>query len=150
MRILVVDDSKIMRMKLKSVISGAGIPVTALLEAEHGREALSIMDRQPVDLVFTDINMPEMDGREFLRELSSRTFAHPVYRVVCTTETPQALRDELNGTALTSTSRNPSAPKPYGAPSLRLMPTEPDKRPSRAQHGDDPMYKHRRHSCYAT
>ena len=97
MRILVVDDSKIMRMKLKSVISGAGIPVTALLEAEHGREALSIMDRQPVDLVFTDINMPEMDGREFLRELSSRTFAHPVYRVVCTTETPQALRDELNG-----------------------------------------------------
>jgi two-component system chemotaxis response regulator CheY len=97
MHILVVDDSKVMRMKLKSVIGGAGIPVTALLEAEHGREALGIIDQQPVDMVFTDINMPEMDGREFLKELSGRTLAKPVYRVVCTTETPQALRDELNG-----------------------------------------------------
>jgi two-component system chemotaxis response regulator CheY len=97
MHILVVDDSKVMRMKLKSVIGGAGIPVTALLEAEHGREALGIIDQQQVDMVFTDINMPEMDGREFLKELSGRTLPRPVYRVVCTTETPQALRDELNG-----------------------------------------------------
>ncbi len=96
MNILVVDDSKVMRMKLKSVIGGAGIPVTSLLEAEHGRQALGIIDAQAIDMVFTDINMPEMDGREFLKELSSRTLPKPVYRVVCTTETPQALRDELN------------------------------------------------------
>lgn len=96
MTILVVDDSKIMRVKLKSVINGSGIPVTSLLEAEHGREALGIIDQQPVDIVFTDINMPEMDGREFLRELSTRTLGKPLYRVVCTTETPQTLRDELN------------------------------------------------------
>ncbi len=96
MTILVVDDSKIMRMKLKSVIGGAGIPVTSLLEAAHGREALSIIDREPVDIVFTDINMPEMDGREFLKELASRPQAQSVYRVVCTTQTPESLRVELN------------------------------------------------------
>jgi CheY-like chemotaxis protein len=47
--------------------------------------------------MFTDINMPEMDGRELLSQLSKRTLARPVYRVVCTTETPEGLRNELNG-----------------------------------------------------
>jgi two-component system chemotaxis response regulator CheY len=96
MTVLVVDDSKVMRMKLKGIIVSAGVPVTAIREAGHGLEALAVFDAEPVDIVFTDINMPEMDGRELLRQLSQRTFPKPVYRVVCTTETPGALRDELS------------------------------------------------------
>ncbi len=114
MNILVVDDSKIMRIKLKGVIGSAGIPVTSLLEAEHGREALSIIDRQPVDMVFTDINMPEMDGREFLRELWSRSLPQPIYRVVCTTQTPESLRTELNSYGV-----NLYVEKPFDADAIK-------------------------------
>jgi two-component system chemotaxis response regulator CheY len=84
-------------MKLKGIIGAAGIPPTTILEASHGKEALAVFDAQPVDVVFTDINMPEMDGRQLLCELSKRSFAKPLFRVVCTTETPQGLKDELNG-----------------------------------------------------
>ena len=97
MKVLVVDDSKVMRMKLKSIIGSAGIPEAVILEAGHGKEALAIFDTDAVDVMFTDINMPEMDGRQLLQALSQRTFSKPLYRVVCTTETPQGLKDELNG-----------------------------------------------------
>lgn len=95
MNVLVVDDSKVMRMKLKSIVGAAGVAPGDILEASHGKEALAVLDGKAVDIVFTDINMPEMDGRELLRELSKRTFAKPMFRVVCTTETPQGLKDEL-------------------------------------------------------
>jgi two-component system chemotaxis response regulator CheY len=96
MNILVVDDSRVMRIKLKSLITGTGVPVTAILEAEHGREALERFDAGTIDVVFTDINMPEMDGRELLRCLAERKLSPAPYRIVCTTETPKALRDELD------------------------------------------------------
>jgi two-component system chemotaxis response regulator CheY len=96
MNILIVDDSKVMRLKLKNLIESTGVPVTSILEAAHGGEALELFDAGSIDIVFTDINMPEMDGRELLRQLAGRKFGHPPYRVVCTTETPQALRDELD------------------------------------------------------
>lgn len=96
MQVLVVDDSKVMRMKIKSLIGAAGIESASIAEASHGKEALAVFDRQPVDVLFTDINMPEMDGRELLSELSKRTLPKPLYRVVCTTETPQGLKDELS------------------------------------------------------
>jgi two-component system chemotaxis response regulator CheY len=85
-----------MRAKLKSLITGAGLPELVILEANHGKEALAVFDASPVDVLFTDINMPEMDGRQLLEALAQRTFTKPLYRVVCTTETPQALKDELN------------------------------------------------------
>lgn len=96
MQVLVVDDSKVMRMKLKSLIGTAGVDAASILEASHGKEALAVFDAQTVDVLFTDINMPEMDGRELLAELSKRTLPKPLYRVVCTTETPQGLKDELS------------------------------------------------------
>ena len=96
MQVLVVDDSKVMRMKLKSLIGAAGVEPGSIAEASHGKEALAVFDAQSVDVLFTDINMPEMDGRELLSELSKRSLAKPLYRVVCTTETPQGLKDELS------------------------------------------------------
>ncbi len=96
MKILVVDDSRVMRIKLKSLIAGTGVPVTAVLEAEHGRQALEMFNADTIDVVFTDINMPEMDGREFLSALAAQNRTPAPYRIVCTTETPKALRDELD------------------------------------------------------
>lgn len=62
-RILVVDDSFTVRMLEKSILEMAGYVVDV---AEDGEEALAILERQDVDLVVSDINMPKKDGFELL------------------------------------------------------------------------------------
>jgi two-component system chemotaxis response regulator CheY len=111
MNILIVDDSRVMRMKLKSMITATGVPFTAILEAEHGREALEKFAAGPVDVVFTDINMPEMDGRELLRHLAEKSPTPVPFRVVCTTETPKALRDELDNYGVNLYIEKPFSPE---------------------------------------
>lgn len=68
-RVLLVDDSPVMRSFLKRALSVCGFSVGAYLEAGDGRQALEVVARQRPDLVLTDINMPVMDGEGFLREL---------------------------------------------------------------------------------
>jgi PAS domain S-box-containing protein len=69
--ILVVEDEALVRSSLRRILSRQGYTV---LEARHGADALQILDRtpRPVDLVMTDLMMPEMTGRELIPELRAR------------------------------------------------------------------------------
>lgn len=95
MNVLIVDDSRVMRMKLKGILTGTGLPLTQVFEAGHGREALTLLETQAVDALFTDINMPEMDGRELIREMHERQVAPNAVKIVCTTEGLGRLRDDF-------------------------------------------------------
>jgi two-component system chemotaxis response regulator CheY len=64
--ILTVDDSASIRMMLKMTLTAAGHQV---VEAGNGQEGLIKAKENPADLVFTDLNMPVMDGLTFIREL---------------------------------------------------------------------------------
>jgi len=64
--ILTVDDSASIRMMLKMTLTGAGYQVS---EAANGVEGLAKAQEKPAHLVFTDLNMPVMDGLTFIREL---------------------------------------------------------------------------------
>lgn len=69
-RVLVVDDD----LELKEIISRMLVAVGHhVLCADNGKEALKIIDRQSVDLVITDIIMPDMDGYELLIALRKRS-----------------------------------------------------------------------------
>lgn len=68
-RILIVDDSPGMRAVLRRVIDLAGVPVETCQTACNGRAALETLRRERVDLILSDINMPEMNGEELLAEL---------------------------------------------------------------------------------
>ncbi|EAT12551.1 response regulator [Bermanella marisrubri] len=73
-KILAVDDSASMRQMVSFTLKGAGHDV---LEASDGAEALKIAQGQAVDLVLSDVNMPNMNGIELcknLRQLSSYKF----------------------------------------------------------------------------
>ncbi len=71
MNILIVDDSKAMRMIVTRTLKQAGLGGNSFSEAGNGREALeSIQEAQP-DLVLCDWNMPEMNGIELLQALRS-------------------------------------------------------------------------------
>jgi len=69
-RILIVDDSPLMRAFARRVVHLSGFKLSACLEASNGREALNLLRGQTVDAILTDINMPEMDGEEFLRQIA--------------------------------------------------------------------------------
>jgi two-component system, chemotaxis family, chemotaxis protein CheY len=65
-RILVVDDSSLVRLYYRSTLERAGFEVE---QAINGIEAIERVLSQPFDLVVVDINMPRMDGFTFLRAL---------------------------------------------------------------------------------
>lgn len=65
--ILIVDDEENARIGLSKLLSQEGYRVDAVA---NGREALAYLEGYQVSLVITDINMPEMDGLVFLRELN--------------------------------------------------------------------------------
>ena len=67
--ILVVDDSASMRKVLRKSIQMCNIGAICFFEAENGQEALKVLKDEWVDLVFTDINMPVMDGFELVSKL---------------------------------------------------------------------------------
>jgi CheY-like chemotaxis protein len=68
--VLIADDSRTTQMLVKTTLQR--IPFLKFLTADNGREALDVLDREVVDLLVTDINMPEMDGIELVREARRR------------------------------------------------------------------------------
>ena len=69
--ILIVDDEQLIRQGLRARIEYLGIDVDEMFEADNGLMALGIQDAHPIDLVITDICMPDMDGLDILRQLRS-------------------------------------------------------------------------------
>jgi two-component system chemotaxis response regulator CheY len=70
--ILVVDDSKAMRLIVRRTLRQAGFGEFEVQEAANGLEALERIGQAPPALVISDWNMPEMNGIELLRELNAR------------------------------------------------------------------------------
>jgi len=69
--VLIVDDSPAMRSFVRRVLELSGLDVGSCLEAGNGQEALNLLRDAWVDVVLTDINMPTMDGEQFVRLLEA-------------------------------------------------------------------------------
>lgn len=67
MRILIVDDSRSMRLILKRMLADMGH--TEVMEAEHGGEALTRLEEATPELALVDWNMPVMNGLEFVQAM---------------------------------------------------------------------------------
>jgi two-component system, chemotaxis family, chemotaxis protein CheY len=68
-RILIVDDSLTARMVIRRCMEISGFQNACFHEASNGLEGLNVLKENPVDLILTDLNMPEMNGRSFIRRL---------------------------------------------------------------------------------
>ena len=68
--ILVADDSAVMRMFL--IMNLKRLLTVNIIEAVNGRDALSKLENGNIDLVLTDMNMPEMGGAELIREVRTK------------------------------------------------------------------------------
>jgi len=85
-RVLIVDDSPAMRTFVRRVLEVSGFDLASCLQAGNGEEALQVLRGEWVDLVLSDINMPVMDGEEFLRRLESDEMLRALPVVIISTD----------------------------------------------------------------
>ena len=89
-RVLIVDDSSVMRKIVGRSLRQAGLEIQEVLEASNGSEALTVAREHPLDLILSDINMPMMDGLEFVRQLRRIEAAKDIPVIMVTTEAGEA------------------------------------------------------------
>jgi two-component system, chemotaxis family, chemotaxis protein CheY len=89
--ILIVDDSASMRQLVTFALKSAGYDVIA---AVHGKDALEKLKTATAGLVITDLNMPEMDGIELIRNVRSNATLKFTPVVMLTTESQEAKKQE--------------------------------------------------------
>ena len=81
--LLIVDDSLTMRSVIKKTVQMSGFEAEKYLEAGSGAEAIEVLKEQKVDLVLSDINMPQMSGIEMLKKVKAdpKTASIPVVMI---------------------------------------------------------------------
>lgn len=89
LNIMILDDSPVMRVFLRKVVQLTGLPVGEYCEAGDGEAALRVLHDRWMDLVLTDINMPGMDGEEFVRQLENDELLHDIPVIVVSTDSSQ-------------------------------------------------------------
>lgn len=84
--VLIVDDSSSMRAVIRKVIGLSGFRMDGCFEAANGREGLEVLQRQWIDVIISDINMPEMGGLEMLRRINEHDVYQNIPVIVVSTE----------------------------------------------------------------
>lgn len=94
-KVLIADDSATSRMIIKRCIEMAGFFDIDYLEAEDGLQGLTILDEEKVDLIITDLKMPKMDGKTFIRKLKSNDDTKDIPVVVISSLDNSVLKERL-------------------------------------------------------
>lgn len=93
--VLIVDDNRIMRDMVRKAVAMSGLEIAEFAEAGDGHEALDVLRSRWIDLVMLDINMPVMNGEEFLIALRADVALRDTLVVVVSTESSQPRIDRL-------------------------------------------------------
>lgn len=94
-RVLIVDDSSVMRAFIRRIILVSGMEAAEFLEASNGQEALNILRQEWVDVVLTDINMPSMDGEQLVRCLEADDMLKSVPVVIVSTDGTESRMQQM-------------------------------------------------------
>lgn len=114
MKILIVDDSSTMRKIVMRTLRQAGYDGAEIHEAGDGVEGLAALDASDVDLIFSDVNMPNMNGLEFVKAVRQREASADTPVVMVTTESGGDAMDEAK-----SLGASGYVVKPFTADKLR-------------------------------
>jgi len=110
--ILIVDDSSTMRKIISRSLRQAGLAVDEIFEAGDGVEGLNVLAGKNVDLVLSDINMPNMDGLEFIKAVRASGKTVPI--VMITTEGGEDILKEAIGSGASDSIKKPFTPDQLG------------------------------------
>jgi len=111
--ILVVDDSTIVRTMVRKALGMAGLDIGQVHEACDGREALDVLGHTWVDVVFADVNMPNMTGLELVRAMRGTPALAATPVVIVSSERSQARIDELRANGIQAYVKKPFRPEHF-------------------------------------
>ena len=106
--VLIVDDSSTMRKIISRSLRQAGLAVDDIFEAGDGIEGLNALAGNNVDLILSDINMPNMDGLEFIKAVRANGNAVPI--VMITTEGGEDILKEAMSSGASDSIKKPFTP----------------------------------------
>jgi two-component system chemotaxis response regulator CheY len=106
--ILIVDDSSTMRKIISRSLRQAGLAVDEIFEAGDGVEGLNVLAGKKVDLILSDINMPNMDGLEFIKMVRANGNSVPI--VMITTEGGEDIIKEALSNGASDSIKKPFTP----------------------------------------
>jgi two-component system chemotaxis response regulator CheY len=86
LNVMIVDDSPVMRVFLRKVVRLTGLALGEFFEAADGEAALEVLKANWIDLVLTDINMPRMNGEEFVRQMEGDELLRDIPVIVVSTD----------------------------------------------------------------
>jgi len=108
--VLLVDDSSTMRKIISRSLRQAGLDFGEIYEAGDGQEALAMLEKETIDIVLSDINMPNMNGIEFLREKSNRPAIKDIPVFMISTETGEDIIGEAKSLGAIGALKKPFTP----------------------------------------
>ncbi len=111
--ILIVDDSSLTRKRIRRIIEMADLDVGQFLDAGNGAEALKILEQSNVDLVLSDLNMPEMSGAEMVHRMKSAQATKSIPVVVISTESKTVRIKELLAEGVKDYLHKPFTPEEF-------------------------------------
>ncbi len=114
LRVLIVDDSPVMRRMVARSLEVSGLAVTAIHEAADGEEALGIVRQSWVDLVLCDLHMPKMNGVELVRRMAGDPLLSDLPVVVVTSNRSEAHANELRQLGIRGYLHKPFQPEAIG------------------------------------
>lgn len=127
-QVLIVDDSDVMRSIIRKVLLMSGIDIGTVHEAGNGAEALRIMEANWIDVVLTDINMPEMNGMEMIQRMKASGELTDVPVIVVSTEGRDTRIEEIMHVGAAGYVTKPFRPEDMAATVYRALGVNPDER----------------------
>lgn len=121
LNILIVDDSRAMRNFLRKALSLTSLELGIFHEAANGVEALSLLDQYSVQLIFTDINMPLMDGAAFVATLAGREATWNIPVIVVSTDSSTERVEQILALGARTYIPKPFSPETLESEVSRLM-----------------------------
>lgn len=109
--VLIVDDSATMRALIRKVLGIAGFQVGQYFEGANGLEALEILKREWVDIILTDVHMPEMDGLTLVREIRRDDIWQNIPVILITTEGRPELVEKFSALGIEGYIKKPFRPE---------------------------------------
>src|ERR1035437_948708 len=108
---LIVDDSSTARMIIKKIIGLSKVGVGGIYEAENGQEGLKILDKEWIDLVFADINMPVMSSHEMIKIRSKHGLLKKMPVVIISSDGSEIMVEEMMAAGVKAYLRKPFTPE---------------------------------------
>ncbi len=120
-KILIVDDSTVVKAVLMKALGESGAPIQSVFDASNGKEALDTLRTESIDLVFADINMPVMNGVELVECMADDPALKSIPIIMVSTDGSVSRKEYLQSKGVRAYVRKPFTPEQIRAVVREVM-----------------------------